>query len=50
MQTKRKETKDKILGVAVGGVILVAGDKLKKGVIKQAPKIAAKVVKGIFKI
>lgn len=48
---KRKETRDKILAGTVGVAILRgSGPALKKvGIIKQAPKIAAKAIKVIFK-
>ncbi len=47
---KRKEKKDKILAGLGGIVILGGGAALRKGVIKQVPKIAVKVVKEVFKV
>lgn len=45
----RKERKDNILAGAVGVVILGGGAAIKKVVIKQVPKIAAKVLQLILR-
>lgn len=46
---KRKEKRDKILAGAGGAAILGCGVAIKKGVIKKAPKIAAKVIQVILR-
>lgn len=46
---KRKEVKDGILGGAGGAVILGLGVAIKKGILKQGPKIVSKVIQGILK-
>lgn len=46
---RRKENKDKILKAATGLGILGGSVAIKKGAIKQVPKIAAKVLKVIFR-
>ena len=45
----RKERKDKILAVAGGAFIFGGGVAKKKGLIKKAPKIAAKVLQLILR-
>lgn len=45
----RKERKDKILAGAGGAVILGVSVAIKKGVIKQVPKIAAKILQVILR-
>lgn len=46
---KRKENKDKIMAGAGGAFILGAGVAIKKGALKQIPKIAAKVIQVVLK-
>ena len=46
---RRKENKDKILAATAGAGILGGGIAIKKGVIKQVPKIAAKVLQVILR-
>ena len=46
---RRKENKDKILAVTGIVVIPVVGVAIKKGLIKQVPKIAAKVIRVILR-
>jgi len=46
---KRKEKRDKILAGAGGSAIVGLGVAIKKGVLKQAPKVAAKVIQVISK-
>ena len=45
----RKETKNKILVVAGGVAIPAVGVAIKKGALKQVPKIAAKVIQVILR-
>jgi hypothetical protein len=45
----RKEKRDKILAGALGAAILGGGGAIKKVAIKQAPKIAAKVIQIILR-
>jgi hypothetical protein len=45
----RQETKNKILVVAGGAAVPAVGFAIKKGALKQVPKIAAKVIKVILK-
>ncbi|GAU76580.1 hypothetical protein [Fusibacter sp. 3D3] len=46
---KRKEKKEKILACLTGIGILGGGAAIKKGALKQVPKVATKVVKMFFR-
>lgn len=46
---KRKENKDKIMAGAGGALILGGGVAIKKGALKQIPKIAAKVIQLVLR-
>lgn len=41
---KRKETRDKVIGVACAPLLLVGRYAIKKGALKQISKIAAKAI------
>jgi len=46
---KRKENKDKVVAGAGGALILGGGFAIKKGALKQIPKIAAKVIQVVLR-
>lgn len=47
---KRKERNEKILAGFGGVAILGGGAAIKKGALKQVPKVASKVIKVFFKV